>query len=194
MPHPVSASVLAADKFCMPGVFHRGSSSRRSCTIRSGFPDSEKFGRGQEPIAAIAQQKLTSAQERLTIWEERCSIWPRAWPTTRSRGIPDANTDHRFGEPSVEVQAVRMALAAQETPSTDLVVAPTTVSTSTAALTSTVPITAQAVALADTQSGAVLELAVSPPTAAQELSPTEAPTQTPLLVPSPHSPLHSRKP
>ena len=87
-------------------------------------------------------------------------------------------------EPSAKDQAVLVALA-QETPAAEVVVAPTTVSTTTNAVTVTLPVTAQAVALADIEPTATLETVSSPEAPTQEPPPTEAPTQTPVPTPSP---------
>lgn len=138
-----------------------------------------------ETVQAAAQQRLAVVEERLSdlggkVLDTASSLADNTIPME----TPTPTQVIVMVEPSAEDQAALAALA-QETPAAEVVVAPTTVSTTTNAVTVTLPVTAQAVALADIAPTPSPETASSPVSPTQEPPPTEAPTQTPVPTPSP---------
>ena len=136
-------------------------------------------------VQAATQQKLAVVEERLSnlggkVLDTASSLADNTIPME----TPTPTQVVVMVEPSAKDQAALVALA-QETPAAEVVVAPTTVSTTTNAVTVTLPVTAQAVALADIAPTASPETASSPESPTQEPPPTEAPTQTPVPTPSP---------
>ena len=136
-------------------------------------------------VQIATQQKLASAEEHLNnlggkVLDTASSLADNTIPMETL--VPTQVVV--MVEPSAKDQVALIALA-QETPGAEVVVAPTTVSTATNAVTVTLPITAQAVALADIEPTVAPETVSSPEAPTQEVPPTEAPTQTPEPTPSP---------
>ena len=143
-------------------------------------------GDGLAKVQLATQQKLAAAEEHLNnlggkVLDTASSLADNTVPME----TPTPTQVVVMVEPSAQDQAVLVALA-QETPAAEVVVAPTTVGSTTNAVTVTLPVTAQAVALADIEPTATLETVSSPEALTQELPPpTEAPTQPPVPTPSP---------
>ena len=142
-------------------------------------------GDGLAKVQVATQQKLAAAEEHLNnLGGKVLDTASSLADTTIPMETPAPTQVVVMVEPSAKDQAALVALA-QETPAAEVVIAPTTVSTPTNAVTITLPVTAQAVALAYIEPTATLETASSPEAPTQELPPTEAPTQTPAPTPSP---------
>ncbi len=144
-------------------------------------------GDSWETVQLVTQQKLAVAEESLNelggkVLDTASTLADNTVPME----TPTPTQVVVLAEPSAEDQAALVALA-QETPLAEVVVAPTTVSTATNAVTVTVAVTAQAVALADPELAATLATVSAPEAPTQEPPPTEAPTRTPLPTPSPTS-------
>ena len=144
-------------------------------------------GDSWEMVQLVTQQKLAVAGENLNelggkVLDTASTLADNTVPME----TPTPTQVVVLAEPPAEDQAVLVALA-PETPLAEVVVAPTTVSIATNAVTVTVAVTAQAVVLADPELAATLATVSAPEAPIQEPPPTEAPTRTPLPTPSPTS-------